>query len=36
MSDRWEQMTPEEQERLRQGMHGRGGQTTPLDSNSSA
>ena len=32
MRERWEQMTPEEQERFRQGMHGRGGQTTPLDS----
>jgi hypothetical protein len=32
MAERWEQMTPEEQERLRQGLHGRGGRTTPLDS----
>ena len=36
MDERWEQMTPEEQERFRQGMHGRGGPTTPLGSNPSA
>ena len=35
MDERWEQMTPEERERFREGMHGRGGVTTPLDSNSS-
>ena len=35
MNERWEQMTPEERERFREGMHGRGGVTTPLDSNSS-
>jgi hypothetical protein len=32
MRERWEQMTPEERERFRQGPPGRGGQTTPLDS----
>ena len=32
MRDRWEQMTPEERERFRQGLHDRGGHTTPLDS----
>ena len=36
MDERWEQMTPEERERFRQGMRGRGGRTTPLDSNPSA
>jgi hypothetical protein len=36
MNERWEQMTPEERERLRQGLYGRGGQTTPLDSNRTA
>ena len=30
---RWEEMTPEERERLRQRIYDRGGQTTPLDSN---
>src|SRR5438094_8845161 len=34
MNERWEQMTPEERERFGAGMHGRGGVTTPLDSNS--
>ena len=33
MAERWGQMTAEERERFRQGMHGRGGPTTPLDSN---
>ena len=33
LAERWEQMTPEERERLRQGLHDRGGRTTPLDSN---
>jgi hypothetical protein len=33
MRERWEQMTPEDQERFRQGLHDRGGQTTPLDIN---
>jgi len=36
MAERWEQMTPEERERLRQGLHDRSGRTTPLDSNQSA
>ena len=36
VDERWEQMTPEERERFRQGMPGRGGRTTPLDSNPSA
>jgi len=35
MAERWEQMTPEEREKFRQGMGGRGGSTTPLDSNPS-
>ena len=32
MAERWEQMTPEEREKLRQWLHDRGGRTTPLDS----
>ena len=36
MAERWEQMTPEEQEKFRQGLQGHGGQTTPLDSTPSA
>ena len=33
MAERWEQMTPEEREKFRQGIGSRGGgQTTPLDS----
>jgi hypothetical protein len=37
MSERWEQMTPEERERFRQGMRsGGGGKTTPLDTESNA
>ena len=36
MFERWEQMTPEERERFRQGLHGRSGRTTPLDSNQTA
>jgi len=33
MAERWEQMTPEEREKFRQGMRScGGGQTTPLDS----
>ena len=36
MDERWEQMTPEEREKFRQGSRGRGGCTTPLDSNPSA
>ena len=35
VDERWEQMTPEERERLRQGLHDRSGRTTPLDSNPS-
>ena len=35
IDERWEQMTPEERERFREGTRGRGGVTTPLDSNSS-
>ena len=31
LAERWEQMPPEERERLRQGLHDRGGRTTPLD-----
>ncbi|HLO01191.1 MAG TPA: hypothetical protein VK208_22225 [Pyrinomonadaceae bacterium] len=33
MAERWEQMTPEEREKFRQGFPGYGGKTTPLDSN---
>jgi len=36
MFERWEQMTPEERERFRQGLHGRAGRTSPLDSNQTA
>jgi membrane protein required for beta-lactamase induction len=37
MAERWEQMTPEEREKFRQGMRScGGGQTTPLDSNPTA
>jgi hypothetical protein len=36
MAERWEKMTPEERERIRQGLHDRPGRTTPLDSNPSA
>ena len=32
MAEHWEQMTPEERERFRQGLHDRSGRTTPLDS----
>ncbi len=35
MAERWEQMTPEEREKFRTGLHDRGGRTTPLDSNPS-
>jgi hypothetical protein len=36
MNERWEQMTPEERERIRQGLRpGDGGRTTPLDPNPS-
>src|SRR5258708_2435278 len=36
LAERWEQMTPEERERIRQGLHDRSRPTTPLDSNASA
>jgi hypothetical protein len=36
MFERWEQLTPEERERFRQGLHDPSGRTTPLDSNQSA
>ena len=36
MAERWEHMTPEEQERFRQGLHDRSRRTTPLDSPPSA
>ena len=36
MRERWEQMTAEERGRFRQGLHDRGGHTTPLDSTPSA
>lgn len=36
MAERWEKMTPEERERISQGLHDRSGRTTPLDSNPSA
>ena len=32
MVERWEQMTPEEREKFRQGLHDRSGRTTPLES----
>lgn len=35
MAERWEQMTPEEREKFRQGLYDRSGRTTPLDSNPS-
>jgi hypothetical protein len=31
MAERWERMTPEEREKIRQGIYDRGGRTTPLD-----
>jgi hypothetical protein len=36
MAERWEQMTPEERDRFRQGFRGRGGNSAPLDSTPSA
>jgi hypothetical protein len=36
IDERWEQMTPEEREKFRQGLHDRSRSTTPLDSNPSA
>ena len=36
LGERWEHMTPEERERLGQGLRDRSGRTTPLDPNPSA
>lgn len=36
MAERWERMSPEERERLRQGCQDSSARTTPLDSNPSA
>ncbi|HLG13502.1 MAG TPA: hypothetical protein VJH03_03110 [Blastocatellia bacterium] len=36
MAERWEQMTPEERERSRQGLNDRSARTTPLDSTPNA
>ena len=36
VAERWEQMTPEEREKFRQGSHDRSRSTTPLDSTPSA
>ena len=36
VAERWEQMTPEERERIRQRLQDRSRPTTPLDSNPSA
>jgi hypothetical protein len=36
MAERWEQMTPEDREKFRQGFYDRGGRTSPLDSNQRA
>ena len=36
LAERWEQMTPEERERIRQGLNDRAGQTSPLNSNPGA
>jgi hypothetical protein len=36
MAEGWEQMTPEEREKFRQGLHDRSGRTTPLESQPSA
>jgi hypothetical protein len=36
MFERWEQMTPEDRERFRQGLHDRSRSTTPLDSKPTA
>jgi len=32
LNERWEWMTPDEREKIRQGFHGRCGRTEPLDS----
>lgn len=34
MDERWEKMTAEERERMRQGLYDRGGETSPLDPSS--
>lgn len=36
MRERWEEMTPEERGKFREGLHGRGVQTSPPDSTPSA
>jgi hypothetical protein len=36
MADRWEQMTPEERDKFRQGLHGRWGREAPPDSKPNA
>ncbi len=36
MAERWEQMTPEEREKFRQGLHDRSGRTAQLDSEPNA
>jgi len=36
VDERWEQMTPDEREKIRQGLHGRWGCATPPDSKPSA
>ena len=36
VDERWEQMTPEEREKCRQGLHGRWGRVAPPDSKPSA
>lgn len=36
MAERWEQLSPEERERFRQGFPDRSGRTTPLDPNQTA
>lgn len=36
LRERWEQMTPEERERFRRGLHDHSGRTTPLDSKPTA
>jgi hypothetical protein len=36
MAERWEQMTPEEREKFRQGLHGRWGCAAPPDSKPTA
>jgi hypothetical protein len=36
MAERWDQMTPEEREQFRQGLHGRWGRVVPPDSKPNA